>query len=98
MTAVYLGLAAVAVLVLFALICRALMAHYQRQDAAAWKPVGYSYRYSGHDESKAPIAAKRADAMAERRQQLALLRAGLTPRPSRPADVTPIAGRRKAVR
>lgn len=41
-----------------------------------WKPTGYSYRYTGHDESKATVSMQRSKDHDERRRKLALARGG----------------------
>jgi hypothetical protein len=58
-------------------------------------------RFRGYDESKAPVAARRAAELDDRRRQLAVRRAGMTKRPdlerglSRQGPV-PVPGRRLA--
>lgn len=54
--------------------------------------------FTGHDETKAVNAAKRAEALADRQRTLAIQRAGLKKSKPVPANVTDIRSRRKAAR
>jgi hypothetical protein len=41
----------------------------------AWRPTGYAYRHTGHDEALGVAAAKRSDDLAEARRKFAARRA-----------------------
>lgn len=56
-----------------------------------WKPTGYTYRHTGHDESKAVIAAERAKELADRQRRLAIRRAGFKP-VTRETDLRAVGG------